>query len=463
MIGWHSWRQADTASIAKNFYLNDFKILYPQIEWRGDTHGYVESEFHVYPFIVALLYSVSGVNDAWGRVVSVIFTVLTIYGLYLLVRKIISENTALWAAFIYSILPLNIYFSRAFMPESLMLMCSVYGIYFFNEWTEKDKWKDYVLSLLFITIAALVKLPSLYLGLPLLFLSVNKFGKSFLTNWKILLYAVLVFIPVVLWYYHAHQLYLQTGLTFSIWNFGEDKWGMTGPLLTFKFYNDIFFKSIAERHLTYAGFIIFIWGLFIKRKSSKEKLFDWWLIGVVIFIFIAPQAHLAQEYYQLPFNISASVFIAKVFEKYFGFHSIKESFRNNKIITAFLCLSLTALILLSFLRMSNFMKSEDYNSTIFKFSDDIKQNVNEDDLVIYPSDGNPTLLYLSNRRGWISNPDYLTDEYINDKIEKGAGYIVSEKKVFVTENQKENLKNIMKNYKILINNDEYFITSLKSK
>lgn len=271
LIGWHSWRQADTASIARNFYLNDHNILYPQIEWRGNTDGYVESEFHIYPYIVSLLYSVFGMDDMWGRIVSVIFAIFTIYGLYLLVRRIISEKTALWAALIYSILPLNIYFSRAFMPESLMLMSSVLGIYFFNEWLKNSKWKYYIFSLIFIAIAALVKLPSLYLGLPLLFLTINKFGKSFLTNWKIWLYVFIVFVPVVLWYYHAHQLFLQTGLTFSIWNFGEDKWGMIDPLLTFKFYNDIFFKSIAERHLTYAAFIIFIWGLFIRGGGIKRK------------------------------------------------------------------------------------------------------------------------------------------------------------------------------------------------
>ncbi|MEZ4821653.1 MAG: glycosyltransferase family 39 protein [Ignavibacteria bacterium] len=391
------------------------------------------------------------------------FAIFTVYGFYLLVRRIISEQTALWAAFIYSILPLNIYFSRAFMPESLMLMSSVLGIYFYNEWIENNKWKNYIFSLIFISLAALVKLPSLYLGLPLLFLSVNKFGKSFLTNWKIWLYVVLTFLPVILWYYHAHQLYLQTGLTFSIWNFGEDKWGMIDPLLTFKFYNDIFFKSIAERHLTYAAFILFIWGLFIKRKSSKEKLFDWWLIGIIIFIFIAPQAHLAQEYYQLPFTISASVFVAKVFEKYFNQPSIKESFKENRLVISFISLSLMVLILLSFLRVNNFMKSENYDATIFKFSNDIKLKVNKDDLIIYPSDGNPTLLYLSNRKGWILNPVELTSEQISEKKDQGAKYIVSEKKVFETEKQKENLKNIYNNYEIIIDNDEYFIASLKNK
>ena len=65
------------------------------------------------------------------------------------------------------------------------------------------------LSLLFVALAVLIKLPVLYLGLPLLYLSVNKFGKTFLANPKIWIYAALVFIPAMLWYYHAHQLFLR--------------------------------------------------------------------------------------------------------------------------------------------------------------------------------------------------------------------------------------------------------------
>ena len=44
-LDYHSWRQTDTAAIARNFYYNGFNILYPQIDWGGAGPGYVESEF----------------------------------------------------------------------------------------------------------------------------------------------------------------------------------------------------------------------------------------------------------------------------------------------------------------------------------------------------------------------------------------------------------------------------------
>ena len=36
LLDHHSWRQADTAAIARNFAREQFNIFYPQVDWRGD-------------------------------------------------------------------------------------------------------------------------------------------------------------------------------------------------------------------------------------------------------------------------------------------------------------------------------------------------------------------------------------------------------------------------------------------
>jgi hypothetical protein len=44
LLDHHSWRQADTASIARNFYRERLNILYPQVDQRGARQvGYVET------------------------------------------------------------------------------------------------------------------------------------------------------------------------------------------------------------------------------------------------------------------------------------------------------------------------------------------------------------------------------------------------------------------------------------
>ncbi|MCE1164381.1 MAG: glycosyltransferase family 39 protein [Bacteroidetes bacterium] len=428
--GWHEWRQADTAAIAKNFYESGSSILYPQVDWRGTTPGYVESEFQIYPYSVSLLYNVFGMHDYFGRLVSVLFSLFSVYGLYLLVRKIISENTALWASFIYTMLPLNIYFSRVFMPESTMLMCSIYGIYFFLKWTEENYFRYLMLSTAFITLAALVKLPALYLGLPLAFLVFKKYRWKMFIKWEIILMVSVVFSCVAAWYYHAHSLSEITGLSFNIWNAGNDKWGMTDLLIKPKFYNDIFLRNLGERHLTYAGFVLFIWGLFIKRQNRYEMLFDFYVIAFLIFIFIAPQAHLEQDYYQLPFNIPASVFIAKVFSKYLNFPSLKPVSGQKKPALIIVLSALLLIPVLSFVRYYRFMEYEDINSPLYKLTADARTMIPEDSLVISVSDNNPVNLYLSRRKGWVLCTPQINAENLSRLKHEGAKFVMGEKKYF---------------------------------
>jgi 4-amino-4-deoxy-L-arabinose transferase-like glycosyltransferase len=460
--GWHSWRQADTAAIAKNFYENGFQILYPQIDWRGNTTGYVESEFHIYPFAVSLIYSIFGFSDMWGRVLSVIFSLFTISGIYLLTKQIISEKTALWAAFIYAIIPLNIYYGRAFMPESLMLMCSVYGIYFFYRWTESEAIKYLIYSYFFITLAVLTKIPTLYLGLPLLYLSYRKFSKSFLIKWHLWIYVLLLLIPVGLWYYHSHNLFLQTGLTFNIWGFGTDKWGNIDLLVTFKFYNDVFFKSIAERHLTYAFFIPFIIGIFIKRKTKFEKLFDWWIISVIIYILIVAKGNQVHEYYNLPFVIPAVVFIAKAFSKFFDINLIKNYKVKPAVNWLFLLFLITGFSL-SYLRYERFMKSESTNSVLFHLAESVKTLTSENDLIIAVNDGNPIVLYRCNRKGWNCYVNQIDQEFLIERINKGAKYLIGEESFFNNERKSKSLERLINTYKTIVRKKDYFILDLKNK
>lgn len=460
VAGWHSWRQADTAAMARNFHENGFDFLHPQIDWGGNSSGIVESEFPVYPFLVSVIYAVFGVNDTWGRLVSVIFSLFTIYGLYLLVRKYLSDTVALWSAFLYAIIPLNIYYSRAFMPESAMLMCSVFGIYYFSQWLDNDSTRYFFLSALFFSVAILLKIPTLYLGLPLIYLAWLRFGKLFFKSGMLWLYAFLVLIPVIIWYYHSHQLFLKSGLTFGIWGFGSDKWGNFDVILTVKFYNDILFKSIAERHLTYAGFIPFLAGLFIKRTTRQERLFDVWLIAVFIYFLIVAKGNQVHEYYQLPFILPAVVFAGKAFARDLPLNSVRNPFASKPLVSIFFMLCLTGIVILSYLRYDRFMKSENYDSSLFRLASAVQEVTGKNDLVIAVSEYNPVVLYRCNRKGWNISADQLDQTFINEKKSEGAKYLIAEKILFNTPEKQKTLKWLIDNHKAEAMGTDYLILAL---
>ena len=460
VAGWHSWRQADTAAMARNFAEDGFQFLHPQIDWRGDTAGFVESEFPLYAYTAALLDALLGFSDMWGRMLSVLCSLAAIWGLYHLLRKYLSAQAATWGALIYAIMPLNIYYGRAFMPESAMLMCSVLGIYWFSEWLDGREAKYFFLSWVCVALAALLKLPTLYLGLPLLFLAWTKYGKSFAGNWQLWLFAFLVFVSVGLWYYHAHQLYLQTGLTFGIWEAGTDKWANFDMIITPKFYNDVFFKSFAERHLTYAGFIPFVIGLFVSRTSKSERVFDWWLIALLVYVLIVARGNQVHEYYQLPFALPAVAYVGKVFARYMPISSLRELVKMGSFRGLFFRLCLVGIVVLSFLRYSNFMNGETTDAPLFRLAADVQSTTSRTDLIVALSEGNPVVLYRCDRKGWNASVDQVDPAFLREKWERGARFIVGEKEPFNTPERQRRLDKLMTTLPAVKNERDHFILRL---
>jgi 4-amino-4-deoxy-L-arabinose transferase-like glycosyltransferase len=461
LLGYHAWRQADTASVARNFYMNGFNLFYPQINWSPESTGYVESEFQIYPYVISILYYLFGENDIYGRILSLIFSLFTIYGLFLLVKRIENEETALWTSFIYAILPLNVYYGRAFMPESALMMCSVFAVYYFYMWTDIGKNKFLWIAGIFTCLAILLKIPTLYIGLPLCYLAYQKTGWGFLKEKKLWFFTFLIFLPVVLWYYHAHQLYVNNGASYNIWGFGSDKWGNLNLLIDFKFYKTVFVDSIAERWLTYPGFILMLFGLFLKVSSKYEKIFYYWFIAVSIYILIVAQGNKTHEYYQFPLMLPVCFFIGKSLNKLLPLNRILESFKNHKFKSACIVIIIIMIFILSYSRMISYWKAENSNSVILRIASDVKTVSNEKDYIMVVSDGDPVYLYHFNRIGWNPTAEMLDTNFMKEKIHNGAKWLAGEKNKFKSEESIINLKYITDKYQTVINKDEYYIFKLQ--
>lgn len=455
-IGVHQWRQTQTAMISRNFHEKGYKFFYPQINWVGDGEGYAETDFPVYSFAVALGYGAFGDHDWVGRLTTVVFSLLTIYFLYLLVRKFLDEKTALWSAFFLSLLPLVAFYGRAIMPESLMLMSTVAGLYFFSEWLDKEKKAYFILSVIFVANACMLKPTSLYIGLPLLYLAISKFGKRTLKTPALYLFAVLVFGGVFAWYYHAHSILLDTGNTIGLY----DKWLNWGLLARARFWNRIVVISLLERHFAWFGFPVFIAGVFMARRARNERLFDLWLIAVVIYMLIAGQGNFAHDYYQLPFMLPGVVFMARVYSRRFDFKGYKKD-RTSVALTV----ALIGMVVFSFIQYRKFLKNEDTASSVtYRSSRLIRETTGNKDLVITITDGDPSILYFSNRKGWVATTTEVTDEYLNEKIKKGAKYLAGVYWRFDRPEEKERLTQILssREYKILYDDrKDFFILGLR--
>ncbi|HEX5690099.1 MAG TPA: glycosyltransferase family 39 protein, partial [Roseiflexaceae bacterium] len=162
LLDYHSWRQADTAAIARNYTTNGYQWLFPQVDWGGQTPGYVESEFPLYSFTLALLYGVFGAQAWVGRLLTALAGAVAVGALYELVRSAGgNRRAALYAGLALALMPFPLYFGRTVMPDTWMLATAILALWSFQRWLKHPSAASYAMALVWGAIAPLAKTPNL--------------------------------------------------------------------------------------------------------------------------------------------------------------------------------------------------------------------------------------------------------------------------------------------------------------
>ncbi len=464
VIGVHSWRQADTAAIARNFTEVPFSLgsfLYPQVDWGGG--GYAETEFPLYPALVSLLYRLFGVQEAYARGLSVAFSVVGLYFLYRLVNLFFNQSVAFWSALFYAILPLSVFYGRTVQPESLVVMSSLGGLYFFKRWLLEEKRIELFVSWTFVAIAILLKvLPIVYLGLPLLFLAALKYKTKIFLRLDLWIYALSLIGVAALWYTHAHQIYLDTGLTFGFFSGDTDRYEWT-KLLSLQYWLDIVFR-VMVRHFAVLGFIIALIGLTYKREKAEDWLWEVGIFSSFLAGALAPTSSYVHEYYQLPVMFFGVVFVGKACASVFS-----GGAKKWQRLALGIAIALT-LITGSVIYAIDYMQAEDpARSEVYLLAELIDKYTPPDARVLATTGGDPTLLYLSHRKGWMISPEEVTPERLDAAVGDGADYFVGSYEIvqsyaeFADESQKENIRDLLETGPSpLVNSDRFFVAPIEN-
>jgi hypothetical protein len=140
---WHSWRQADTSAVSRNFVTGGFDILHPRFDDLSNVpskldnpEGYRFVEFPFYNVAQAGLYMFVGIFslEQWGRLITIAMSLLSSVFLYKIVSKYSGEIAGLATGFFYTFLPYNIYYGQAILPDPSMVAALLGAIYFFDKW-----------------------------------------------------------------------------------------------------------------------------------------------------------------------------------------------------------------------------------------------------------------------------------------------------------------------------------------
>ncbi len=434
------WRQCATASIARNFYYNGMNIFYPQVLWGGATEGYIgETEFHLYPFTVAILYKIFGVHEYLGRLVSILAFCGGAFFLYKLSRKYLDKTSSLIALLFYTFNPYIFFYSRAFQPESTMLFLSITMLYFFSEWIDKEGWWRFALMTLCATTAFLVKMPTICLGLPLLYLCLRKYKINFILQWRLWLFAIISLVPIILWCKHSSYLKSINGLSWG--NFYLSSFS---TYIDPHFYVRVFFTEIFEKCLIYIGGIFLVLGIVFTFKNKEFRFIYYWILAIIIFFFIGAEKTAHHTYYTIPIIAPASIFIGYAISNCLRLITAYKIVGMKRVVLLSLFVSMVAsLPLISYHKITGRYKAKrlEKDYPIFYAGKIVDETIPENDLIIGGLWGGPEILYYSNRSGWAINVISCSIESIEGLRQKGAKYFVTTAQEAMDSNVLEYLKN----------------------
>ena len=450
LLDFHAWRQTLTATIAYNFYADGMNFFTPSRNMIGSIFHF---EFPLFTYLVALLYKVFGFDEILGRLVAIAFSMGSIWFLYLLGKRYFDETSAIVACGIFAVLPFSVYYSRTFMPESAMIFFSISMIYMFARWLDTRKWSHFILASLFSTLAFLVKLPTLYMGAPLLFLAWNKFRGKIFYQPLLYVFVIAILIPPTLWYSYIASLQFETYGGSNIW---LDMLKDYEVLFTLRYWKLIFWTRLVEKMFAFTVFPFVVLGMRAYTSNKENYVLHTWFFSICLYFIIAAKYNFIHEYYQVPIIPVGCLFAGKFIADFYRKNTSGDGYKSGK-------LWLVTLMII-FIPIHSIYKLNgrlDYNDTYLKISTAVQQKtVRTDRLIVGETVSTPRIFYYSQRKGWgYSIFDKITPSRLEDLIKKGATHYV----MAVAKPQKVNpeLHSFLKsNYQLILQEEHVTIFKL---
>ena len=437
---WHSWRQADTASVARIFYSEGIDLLHPRyydissIQTGLDNpQGYRFVEFPIISAIHAVVVNILPLNfDTTGRLVSVAFSLVSTLLIYHVTKKAFGNPAALFSSLLFATIPYNIYFSRVVLPEPAIVTFGLLSIYLFQLYQESDKLIFFYLSATSLATTVLLKPYAIFYALPILYMAYKKDGPTRLfSQLKYLIFLNITLLPFLLW---------RTWTWEFIRGIPHWDWAFNGDGIRFRpsFFYWIFDQRIGSLILGTWGLILFGLGI-ITKKTNKGFILSFFLGGLGYLAIIAT-ANVRHDYYQ--------AIIIPVICIYSG---LGASFLlEQKSFTSFVLLgtSLVFMHLFGWYQVREFYKIN--HPEIVQAGLAADNLLPKDAIVLAPYNGDTAFLYQVNRFGYPVNPST-----IKEMIQKGVTHYIS---VNFTD---PDTREVEENYIILEKTQSYIIADLR--
>ena len=472
LADWHSFRQADTASVTREYVKHGVDLLHPRyhdlsniqsgtkVQGRDNIEGWRMVEF---PFVNGLIASVLRIFPQFSLVlVSRLFSIFaslgTIVFIFFLAQRVFSKEVAILSSLTFAILPYSIFYSRVILPEPFMLMFSTGSIFFFLQWLVKRRNYWLLCSAVFLSLAMLLKPYVVFTGLAylaLMILYIRKLQPLSLTKVAktialLLLFAIISITPFLFWRLWIVQY--PSGIPASDWLFN-------GNHIRFRpaWFRWLFWERLTKLLLGYLGIILAFsasipFFSLLKQKHNLVKiaahplilLIGWW-IGIMAYLIVFATGNVQHDYYQ---NLLLPVLAITI-----GMGGMELFYWLKKRLTVNLAKLIVFAIFIGMEIFSWQQVKGFFNVNHWEYAQAgqfVDQNTPPSAKVIAPANGDTVFLFQTNRTGWPIGFD------IDQKISEGAEYYVS------TSNDDE-ARELEAKYQVIEKNDAFILIELEER
>jgi hypothetical protein len=447
---WHSWRQADTAAVTRNFEKKGLNLLQPTFDDLSNIpsglenpRGYRMVEFPIFNLIHYWLHSVLPqlTLEQSGRLTSIFSSLFAISFLYFIAREYSGKLIASIAALMYAVIPFFIYYSRVILPEQMMVTATLGAVWLFIRWAKTDSPGLLSVRTVYLLVSAVLAASALLLkptaGFMLLlipYITLRHLGiKAFKNGW-LYIYLVLTIIPVLWWRQWIQQF--PAGIPAYTWLLNGDniRWRPA-------WFRWLFYERLTKLILGGFGATFFFLG--IPSQLKKTGWFElWWLGSLLLYLIIFATGNVRHDYYQIILGPLVSLLVAR------GIVAFWQIPNFNKLIS----IPLSGFLMLLMLFISWYEVRGYYqinNPGIVEAGQVADQLLPADAQVIASYQGDTAFLYQTNRPGW----PMMTNPSIDHMINLGATH-------YVSVNFDELTKQLMEAYEVVEQNQKFIILNL---
>lgn len=441
---WHSFRQADTASVTRVYLNEGLNLLFPRYHDLSSVQSGLDNPmglrfvefplYNLFHYLFARTLPFLSL-DVTGRLTSIFFCLISVFLIFLITRKLWNYSIAILTSFFFGLMPFNVFFTRAILPESLAIALASASIYFFMQYCDWEKKYWLIFSAVALSLSILVKPFTIFYGFVFVYLTLKKWGLNFWrTNKDILVFAFIVLTPFFLW----RAWIMQYPPAIPRW-----KWMLNVGKIRFRpaFFRWIFGERIGRLILGMWGLIPLAIGIL---KTPVRNFFVYaWSGGALLYTVVFAAANVQHDYYQLYLLPPISIFLGVG-----AYHLLNWKDENALFAKLLFLFSVIMMFGMSTYQVKEYYKIN--HPEIVLAGDALDKIAPKDALVIASYNGDTAFLYQTKRKGWP-----VVDDSFENLIKKGASFYVS-----VNYNDPDT-KYLSERYKVIEDTGRFIIIDLR--